>query len=560
MSHAVHQLNPPDVVPIRRALLSVSDKTGLVELARALVAGGVELLSTGGTHKTLSDAGLPVIDVADYTGSPEMLDGRVKTLHPRLHGGILALRDLPEHQAALRQHNIPLIDLVVVNLYPFAQTIARPDVTDALAIENIDIGGPSLIRGAAKNHVYTAVATAPGQYGRIAAEFSARGGTSLALRRELAQAAYALTADYDSHIAAYFTRTAAVNPVEGETASNVTGTAAETTIWPERLTLSLARVESLRYGENPHQSAALYRNMPTQPGTLLTAEKLHGKELSYNNLLDLDAAWSIVRMLPEAAAVVIKHNNPCGAAQHAQLSVAARRAWDGDPVSAFGSVLGFNRPVDIATAEMLCEPDRFVEAIIAPAFEPAALELLTTKPKWRTSVRLLALGSGAWVAGMGEAAQPGTVRESLRQIDGGWLAQEADTLPDDPAIWRVATATQPADYLLRDLRFAWAIVRHVKSNAILLAKGEMTLGVGAGQMSRVDAVEIAIRKAGERAEGSVLASDAFFPFADSVALAAAAGVRAIIQPGGSKRDAEVIAACDAAGIPLILTGKRHFKH
>jgi len=549
-SHQAREYVVPDVVPLRRALLSLSDKKGAVELAQELTAAGVELLSTGGTLKILAEAGIPVRDVADYTGYPEMMDGRVKTLHPKIHGGILALRGIAEHQAAMQEHGILPIDAVIVNLYPFEQTVANPDVKDAVAIENIDIGGPSLIRGAAKNHAYVAVVTSPNQYGRLTHELKQHGGTTLAFRRELAGAAYALTMQYDAAITTYFARTAPA----GAVASTWTQTSGLET-WTPRLNLQLQCVSTLRYGENPHQGAVYYANAPRRPGTLVSAQQRHGKELSYNNLLDLDAAWGIVKMLPEPAAAVIKHNNPCGAATHAELAVAMRNAWNGDPVSAFGSVLGLNRAVDEATAELLCEPDRFVEAIIAPGFSEAAFNILTTKPKWRANVRLVEMGYAAPVA-----PQPLPQSQAMRQIDGGWLVQDADTAPDAYNEWRVATHTTPDPEMLADLKFAWAIVRHVKSNAIVLVKDRMALGVGAGQMSRVDAVEISIRKAGPRSRGAVLASDAFFPFADSIAHAQAAGITAVIQPGGSKRDDEVIAACDAAGIAMIFTSRRHFKH
>ncbi|MGC4003029.1 MAG: bifunctional phosphoribosylaminoimidazolecarboxamide formyltransferase/IMP cyclohydrolase [Pirellulales bacterium] len=546
VSHAALPFVAPDHVPLRRALLSVSDKAGLERLAPALAAAGVELLSTGGTLKWLNDHGHAARDVAEYTGFPEMLDGRVKTLHPKIHGGILALRDVPTHAASMTEYGIQPIDLVVVNLYPFEETVAKPNIDDATAIENIDIGGPSLIRGAAKNHAYVAVLTSPEQYDQLIASFKQNGGTSLELRRKLAGDAYSATGRYDTAIAAYFAKP-----------KSSTHDALHPTpeLFPQARTLHIERVETLRYGENPHQAAALYASSPRKANSVVAAKQLHGKELSYNNWLDLDACWGIVRMLPDPSAVVIKHNNPCGAASHAELSAAMRRAWDGDPVSAFGSVLGLNRSMDAATAEVLAEPDRFVEAIIAPSFTPEAFEILTTKPKWKANVRLVEIGSAAPVAPQILLAEP-----VLRQIDGGWLVQNADVDADQHDHWRVVTKTQPDAAIEADLRFAWAMVRHVKSNAILLAKDRMVLGVGAGQMSRVDSVEISIRKAGERARGAVLASDAFFPFADSIGLAVAAGVRAIIQPGGSKRDDEVVAACDAAGLPMIFTGRRHFKH
>jgi phosphoribosylaminoimidazolecarboxamide formyltransferase/IMP cyclohydrolase len=519
-------------VPVRRALVSVSDKLGLADFASGLAAAGVQLYSTGGTRRHLLDAGLEVVDVSAYTGSPEMMDGRVKTLHPKIHGGILCRRDNPEDMRQAKEHGIEPFDLVVVNLYPFEETVARPGVSDPEAIEQIDIGGPSLIRAAAKNHRFVAIATAAEQYAAILEEVTA-GGTSLELRRRLAAAAFARTAEYDQAIAQYFVRTDGGNED-----------------FPAALSLTLRRKMSLRYGENPHQRGALYALPGAAGANLVTAHQLHGKELSYNNLLDLDSALTIARSLDGIAAVVIKHNNPCGAATADLQAVAMRRALDGDPVSAFGSVIGLNRPLDAPTAEVLTEPDRFVEAILAPAFEPAALEILTTRPKWKANVRLMEVGplvdqSPEW---------------QFRHIAGGFLVQDGDVTTDPEGEWKVVTRLKPTNSQMADLRFAWSVARHVKSNAILLVKDRIVLGVGAGQMSRVDSVELAVRKAGPRAVGSVLASDAFFPFGDSIPVAAAAGVTAIIQPGGSRRDAEVIAACDEFGLPMIFTGRRHFKH
>ena len=519
--------------PIKRALISVSDKLGLAGFAAGLAAAGVELYSTGGTRRFLEAEGLAVRDVAEYTGFPEMLDGRVKTLHPKVHGGILARHDRPDDLAALADHRIVTFELVVVNLYPFEATVARGDVALEEAIEQIDIGGPSLIRAAAKNHAFVTVATDPAQYGEILEEISAQGCTTLELRRRLARSAFGRTGHYDEAIADY---------LAGQT---------ENELFPRHLHLDFRRKELLRYGENPHQQAALYAE-PEAGGraNLVAAQQLSGKELSYNNLLDLDSALAIARSLVEPAVVVIKHNNPCGAATAEDLAAAARAALDGDPVSAFGSVLGFNRTVDRATAELLSEPSRFVEAIVAPDFESAALEMLTTRPKWKDSVRLMKVGP--------LEAPPGA--RGLRQIEGGLLVQQADLLADPRDEWKVATTVEPRPDTWNDLGFAWAVCRHVKSNAIVLASGKALVGVGAGQMSRVDSVHIAIAKAGQRARGSVLASDAFFPFADSIELAAAAGVAAIVQPGGSRRDDEVIAACNQHRIPMVLTGRRHFKH
>jgi phosphoribosylaminoimidazolecarboxamide formyltransferase / IMP cyclohydrolase len=519
--------------PIRRALISVSNKQGLAAFARGLVSAGVVLYSTGGTRKFLEGEGLSVEDVADYTGFPEMLDGRVKTLHPKIHGGILARHDRPDDLEALAAHGILTFELVIVNLYPFAETVARPETTFDDAVEQIDIGGPSLIRGASKNHAFVTVATDPQQYPAILIQIAAEGRTSLELRRDLARAAFALTGRYDRAIADYM----AVQATDG--------------LFPARRQVELLRKETLRYGENPHQQAALYADAAATPGAnLVAAEQLAGKELSYNNILDLDSALAIVRSLDGGACVVIKHNNPCGAAQAAELAVATRAALDGDPQSAFGSVLGFNRTLDAASAEVLAEPGRFVEAIVAPDFDPVALEILTTRPKWKANVRLMKVG----------AVQPLVGAWQLRQIEGGMLAQQADVEPDPQQDWKVVTRRKPVLQEWNDLRFAWAIVRHVKSNAIALARGEALVGVGAGQMSRVDSVEIALKKAGPLAAGSALASDAFFPFADSIEQAAAAGIGAIIQPGGSRRDDEVIAACEQHDIAMVFTGRRHFKH
>ena len=545
--------------PIQRALISVSDKTGLVDFAQQLVAAGVEILSTGGTRRHLEEAGIAVRDVADYTGFPEMMDGRVKTLHPKVHGGLLGRRDNDEHLAAAAAHGIEMIDLVVVNLYPFEETIARQrtqsagtsagdaEANIAEAIEQIDIGGPSMVRSAAKNHAFVTLATEPSQYARIAEQIAADGCTTAALRRELAGAAFARTAAYDTAIASFFADlTAGESPAESTAATS----AATGSKFPQRVVLPLERHAELRYGENPHQSAMLYVAANASPNSLVRAEQLNGKELSYNNLLDLDAALAIARSLPQPGVAVLKHSNPCGAATAGSLGDAIGKAWDGDPVSAFGSVLGVNVPVDEAMAEYLAEPGRFVEAIIAPDFTPAALEILTTKPKWKANVRLLRVG----------LIEPGRAGAQFRQIDGGMLCQAADDLDDDDSKWQVVTETEPSAALRSDLFFAWAVCRHVKSNAIVLAKKGLLVGVGAGQMSRVDSVEIAIRKAGDRAQGAVLASDAFFPFDDSIHAAAAAGISAVIQPGGSRRDDEVIAACNQHGLPMIFTGCRHFRH
>jgi phosphoribosylaminoimidazolecarboxamide formyltransferase/IMP cyclohydrolase len=532
-----------DRAPMRRALVSVSDKSGIVEFARALTRCGVEILSTGGTHRTLADAGISVVEISAYTGFPEILDGRVKTLHPKVHGGILHRRDVAEHVRAVAEHGIQPIDMVVVNLYPFEETVFRSDVELEEAVEQIDVGGPSMVRAAAKNHAHVAVVTDPGQYARVAADLETGGGTlSSSLLKELAAAAFQRTASYDRAIADYLSR------------RFVAPATADDPDLPERLSLEYERAAVLRYGENPHQKGACYVARGYPAACLATARQIHGKELSYNNLLDLDSALAVVREFRRPGAVVIKHNNPCGAAVADQLVDAFAKAYAGDPLSAFGSVLGFNRPVDEATALALTEPDRFVEAIIAPSFTPAAVQALTTRPTWKASVRLLEVGD----LGAHEEFRRGAM--VMRPIEGGLLRQSADLGENGWAERRVVTRRTPTERELRDLEFAWILVKHVRSNAIVLAVNEAAVGVGAGQMSRVDAVEIAARKAGERAKGAVLASDAFFPFRDNVDLAAAVGVSAVVQPGGSKRDQDSIDACNEHNVAMLFTGKRHFKH
>ncbi len=526
---------------IERALISVSDKTGLTEFAQGLTAAGVEIYASGGSRRHLEQAGIPVREVAAYIGFPEMMDGRIKTLHPKIYGGILCRRDRPDDMAAIAQQGIVPFELVVVNLYPFQETVAKPGVTLEEAIENIDIGGPTLIRAAAKNHEFVTIVCEPGQYLQILEGIRSNGSTSLDLRRTLAIRAFLHTGLYDQGIFNYFIQ---------RNASALGHEANDMNVRLEKIEIALEPKQTLRYGENPHQSASLYALPDAHSDSLVRAEQLHGKELSYNNYLDLESALAVVRSLPTPGVSVIKHNNPCGAATAKTVGDAMRLAWDGDPLSAFGSVLGFNAPVDAATAEFLAEPDRFVEAIVAPDFTPEAFNILTTKPKWKANVRLLKVGPPSADGGQLE----------FRQISGGMLCQAADDLPDDETAWKTVTEKQPNANQQSDLRFAWTVCRHVKSNAIVLAKDGMVMGVGAGQMSRVDAVEIALKKAGDRARGAVLASDAFFPFDDSIHRAAEAGVAAIIQPGGSRRDDEVIAACNQHGIPMIFTGRRHFRH
>jgi phosphoribosylaminoimidazolecarboxamide formyltransferase/IMP cyclohydrolase len=514
-------------------LISVSDKTGLKTFARGLAELGYEIVSTGGTSRFLKEEGLTVIDVSDYTGFPEIMDGRVKTLHPRIHGAILGMPDHPDHAAAIREHGIIPFQLVICNLYPFEQTIAKGDVTIEEAIEQIDIGGPSMVRSAAKNHAYVGIVTRPEQYLPVLEQLRA-GGLTLEIRRELARAAFEMTAHYDRAITDYFLTQE--KPAEK---------------FPERMTLAFKKQSDLRYGENPHQQAAFYIEPHPPAASIAAAEQLHGKELSYNNLLDLDAAFWIAREFDEPVAVVIKHTNPCGCAVAPTLAQAFTNAYAGDPVSAFGSILAFNRSLDVETADLLAEPGRFIEAIIAPGYDPQALEILRTRPKWKNNVRLLQCPAML-------QDQPPSL--DYRRVSGGLLVQDRDEEPDPLSESRVVTQRAPTGEELQDLRFAWKVAKHVKSNAIVLAQGGMILGVGAGQMSRVDSSMIAAHKAGERSQKLVIASDAFFPFRDGIDAAAKVGVTAAIQPGGSRNDEEVIQACNEHGIAMMFTGRRHFKH
>jgi len=516
---------------IENALISVSNKEGLTEFAQGLISAGITIYSTGGTRRHLEEAGIAVQDVSQYTQFPEMMDGRLKTLHPKIFGGILCRHDREGDMQGLGEHGILPFGLVVVNLYPFEETIAKPDVSDSQAIEQIDIGGPSLVRAAAKNHAFTTIASSPSQYGDILQAISSEKKTSLPLRRQLAAAAFAHTAAYDAAIANYFEKDAS-------------------TEFPEVFRPIYKRQAILRYGENPHQRGALYSEAGNEGPSLVNARQLNGKELSYNNLLDLDSALAIARGLPDAAVSVIKHNNPCGAASAMSLAEACENAMLGDPLSAFGSVLGMNKAVDAATAEYLATPGLFVEAIVAPDFSQEAIEILTTKPKWKNNVRLMAVGT----------LNQQRPQFQTRWIEGGLLVQDTDLAADRTGDWQVVTQTQVSEALMAELQFAWEVCRFVKSNAIVLCKNRALLGAGAGQMSRVDSVQISIEKAGERAPGSVLASDAFFPFPDSIHTAAQAGVSALIQPGGSKKDQEVIDACNEHQLPMIFTGRRHFRH
>ena len=550
-AHAAPAATTPavDIVPIRRVLVSVFDKTGLGRLAAGLKAAGVRVVSTGGTSAALASHGLEVEDVSAITSFPEILDGRVKTLHPRIFAGVLARHDRADDLAVLASHGINTFDAVIVNLYAFEAAVARPDCTAGEAIELIDVGGPSLVRAAAKNHAFTSVVTGPEQYDDFLAAI-ARGGTTLAERRRLAARAFERTAAYDTAIAGWMARHADLHAAAGQSAAADSDASDEPPL-PSRLTLELERRLPLRYGENPHQSAALFAPVGTHLG-LAGLKQLSGKELSYNNLLDLDGATRLAGLLADPAAVVIKHTNPCGAAAGATAAEALATAMAADPTSAFGSIVAVNRTFDRGCAELLLAPGLFVEVIAAPAFAPEAVELLTTRPTWKGSVRLVEVPAGdPWEA---------TAGLELRSIAGALLAQRPDTACDDSATWRVVTKVAASPALTQSLDFAFTIVRRLTSNAIAVCQGTNLVGAGLGQTSRVDAVRIALEKAGNRARGSVLSSDAFFPFPDSIDLIARAGIAAVIQPGGSKRDAEVIAAADAAGIPMVFTSRRHFRH
>ena len=512
-----------DALPIRRALLSVSDKTGLLDFARALVGQGAEILSTGGTAHALRQAGIAVKDVSDHTGFPEILDGRVKTLVPQVHGGILGRRDLAAHLAEMEAHGIAPIDLVAVNLYPFEATVAAGGDYKA-CVENIDIGGPAMIRSAAKNHAHVAVLTEPAHFAEVAAEIAAHGGTLLATRRRQAAAAFARTAANDAALAAWFA-------------------AQQNEAFPPRLAMAGVLRQHLRYGENPHQQAAFYVTEP-RPG-IATATQAQGKELSYNNLGDTDAAFECVAEFDPPTIVIVKHANPCGVATGATLSAAWDRALACDPTSAFGGIVAANRTLDAEAAEKITAI--FTEVVVAPDADEAARAIFARKK----NLRLLLTG------GLPDPASPGMM---LRTVAGGFLAQSRDAGRIGRADLRVVTKRAPSEAELDDLIFAFRVGKHVKSNAIIYAKDGATVGIGAGQMSRVDSSRIAAWKAGDAAKGSVVASDAFFPFADGLLAAAAAGAVAVIQPGGSMRDAEVIAAADAAGLAMVFTGMRHFRH
>jgi phosphoribosylaminoimidazolecarboxamide formyltransferase/IMP cyclohydrolase len=515
-------------VAIRRALISVSDKTGIVEFSKGLVSQGVQLISTGGTFSLLEKEGVPVIGISDVTKFPEILDGRVKTLHPAVHSGLLAVRDDEEHQKTMEELGLDYIDLVIVNLYPFKETIAKPDVSYEDAIENIDIGGPTMLRSAAKNHAFVTVVVDAGDYGAVLEEVKAQGDTTLETRKRLAAKVFRHTASYDSLISDYLSKQM------GEPL-------------PETYTVTYEKVQDLRYGENPHQQAAFYKKPLAASGNVTTAEQLHGKELSYNNISDANAALAILKEFDEPAVVAVKHMNPCGVGIGATIHEAYQKAYDADPTSIFGGIVAANREIGADTAELL--GGIFLEIIIAPSFTAEALDILTKKK----NIRLLKLGE---LAAAGERKPEWLVTS----VDGGMLVQESDVRSLTEADLQFVTDRKPTAEEMKQLLFGWKVVKHVKSNAILLAKDDMTIGVGAGQMNRVGAARIAIEQAGEKAIGSALASDAFFPMGDTVELAAKAGITAIIQPGGSVKDAESIAAANANNIAMVFTSVRHFKH
>jgi len=531
------------MLKIKRAIISVSDKTGIAEFAKILNSFGVEIISTGGTSKTLKEAGISVIEMSDYTGFPEMLDGRVKTLHPKIHGGLLSLRDDPAHMKQLQEQGIGLIDMAVINLYPFEKIVARENVVFAEAIENIDIGGPSMLRSAAKNYRFVAVVCDIRSYAPLALELKKNDGClSEETLKGLAQEVFKLTSRYDGAISSFLESKWSDAKDEGQTGAPAGGP----TALPDHLSFSFNKMASLRYGENPHQKAALYRSVPGRSDSLISAKQLHGKELSFNNYLDLNAVFAIVGDLKEPAACIIKHSNPTGVAEAKTLVKAYKDAWQTDPLSAFGGIVGLNRRVDAKAAKAILKSG-FMECVLAPSFDSEALSLLRSKK----NLRLLDVVFNNERA-LGEL--------DLKKIDGGILAQEPDTKELKMADLKVATKRKPTKKELSSLLFAWKVVKHVKSNAIVLTRETKTVGIGMGQTSRVDSVFMAIKRAGKRSKGSVLASDAFFPKPDNIALAKKAGITAIIQPGGSIADGEVIKVADKAGIAMVFTGTRHFKH
>ncbi len=521
---------------IKTALISVSDKTGIIELAKGLADLGVKILSTGGTAKSIRENGVDVTDVSEHTGFPEIMDGRVKTLHPKIHGGLLAVRDNESHMKQIEDLGIGTIDLVVVNLYPFEKTISKEGVSQEEAVENIDIGGPSMIRSAAKNFKHVAIVVNPERYDTLLEELNEKGGDlSYETRYELVTEAFKHTSQYDKIIFDYFNR-------DNKEA------------YPDALSIDLHKKQDLRYGENPHQTAAFYGSKDLGVPCISNAVQLHGKALSFNNILDTDVAIEIVKEFDDTpAAVLIKHANPCGVATAENLKDAFTKAYSTDTVSAFGCILSLNRNVDVATAEAITEPGHFVEAIAAPGFDDKVIEILTTKRGWGKDLRLLKLDS------LGDSSTKKGIKE-LRGVVGGVLVQDKDMNSGDKDQLKVATDKAPSEDEIDELLFAWKVCKHTKSNAIVFTKDKMVIGVGAGQMSRVDSTNIAISKSGGRTAGTVMASDAFFPFRDCIDIAAKVGITAIIQPGGSKKDQESIDAANEHGIAMVFTGERHFKH
>ncbi len=534
-------------IKIKTALVSVSDKNGVVDFARKLSSMAVKIISTGGTAKALSDAGIDVISIDSVTNFPEMMDGRVKTLHPKIHGALLGLRDNNKHIAAMKEHGIEPIDLVCVNLYPFEKTVAKPDCPFEEAIENIDIGGPSMIRSAAKNHKFVTVVTDPSQYDIVIVEMQKKdGAVSEQLRCDFARVAFELTAGYDAAIAKYLNSKAGIE-------------------FPERVSISVRKEQSLRYGENPHQSAALYK-LPRSNEPSVSSARLFdgGSEISFNNFLDSNAAFELVKEFSEPAAVVVKHLNPCGCGIDENILIAYQKAYEGDVVSAFGGIIALNRKVDVELAQMIMESYSrfgkargaggfFAEVIIAPQFDKKAVEIIRTLKNWGSRVRLLETGPI-------DRENIDSFEYDVRSIIGGLLIQKRDLVGWEPDKLTCPTKAKPSDKLLDDLKLAWIVCKHTKSNAIVLVKNKKVVGVGAGQMNRLESGLIAVKRAGDQSKGSVLASDAFFPFPDNVENAANAGVVAIVQPGGSQKDDEVIAAADKFGIAMLFTGKRHFRH
>jgi phosphoribosylaminoimidazolecarboxamide formyltransferase/IMP cyclohydrolase len=528
------------MVKIKRALISVSDKTGLDDFVKGLHGMGVEIISTGGTAKRIEELNIPVRKVSEHTGFPEILDGRVKTLHPKIHGGLLALRDNTEHMSCVKEHGIELIDMVVVNLYPFEKAVSKEGSSLSEAIENIDIGGPSMLRSAAKNYGAVVVICNPARYSDVLMQMQTNhGSVSDELRAELALEAFTRTSEYDKAISGYLNEkvSSGYQPSVGKNENK----------FPQNLRLEYQKVQDLRYGENPHQKAAFYLNNTCKGSSIARAKQLHGKELSFNNIVDLNAALEIVKDFKEPTVTIIKHNNPCGTASRDTLAKAYRLALDADSLSAFGSIVGLNRKVDLASAKEMMKAD-FIECVIAPGYDQDAINLLKTKK----NMRILDVPSFA--------AKQDEEGLEYKGVLGGVLVQDRDIKDFDINNLKVVTKKRPTKAQMESLLFGWKVAKHVKSNAIVLSRGKVTVGVGAGQMSRVVSVEIAVKKAGKKAKGSCLAGDAFFPMADGVITAAKAGIKAIIQPGGSIRDAETIKAADKYGVAMVFTGFRHFKH